>query len=119
MGYDAEEQERTNREHAANPLVGDYWQEHFCPVAVVVLVSPTYVLTIEKKKSVDADHWTWDLTSKPHIYTRKEFLFRFTYGRCDNPNFQGNSNLTDIRNKYYCDVLPEQHKWIERELATV
>jgi hypothetical protein len=108
----------TNLEHAKNPKVGDYWQEMFCPVAVVISVSPFYVLTLEKKKTVDDGHWTWDIEAKPCVYTRKEFVFRFTYGYCGDHEFQGyEDDPENIKNKYYCDVMPEQHKWIEEELA--
>ena len=108
-----------NLEHAKNPKVGDYWSEMvFCPVAVVISVSPFYVMTLEKRKSsVDDEYWTWDMESKPCVYTRKEFMFRFTYGRCSDRNFQGHPDSGNIKNKFFCDVNPEAHKWIEREMA--
>lgn len=115
MKYDTEERDKTNKEHAKEPKVGDYWQEMFCPVAVVIQVGPHFVLTLEKKKDVD-DHWTWDLEAKPCVYTRKEFVFRFMYGHCGNPDFQGDPDPDSIKNKYRCDVLPERHKWITEEL---
>ena len=110
-------QDELNRDHALNPKLGDYWQDHLCPVAVVVLVTDFYVITIEKKKVADADHWTWDLDSKTHAYTRKEFAFRFTYGYGNTHDFQGHPDPDNIKNKYFADVCPEAHKWIEKELA--
>lgn len=118
MKYDPEAQDALNREHAKNPKVGDYWSDHFCPVAVVVSVTPYYVITIEKTKSVDPDHWTWDVEAKPNIYTRKEFFYRFTYGRCGNDTFEGTDDPKDIKNRYWADVSPERHKWIEEELCS-
>jgi|PlaIllAssembly_1097288.scaffolds.fasta_scaffold20556_2 hypothetical protein len=72
--YNARKEETARR--ANNPQVGDYWNEMFSPICVVVKTDTTLLIrprsstpiavgtiTICKKtKEVDADSWTWDLS---------------------------------------------------------
>lgn len=52
----ANEFEQYSQEHLHSPKPGDYWQEHLCPILVVVAVTDDAVLVIDKTKDVDADH---------------------------------------------------------------
>ena len=49
-----------NAEHLENPRSGDAWHEMLCFVAIVLDVDGDE-LTVCRKKSVDKDHWCWDL----------------------------------------------------------
>lgn len=99
-----------DREHLINPQIGDYWQEMYCPVAVVVDATDFCVVVCETTRSTSEHTWTWDL-SELKIYTRKEFRYRWTYGRIGNENFSGNSEK-EIDNQCWCHVLPRAHEWV-------
>jgi len=86
-----------NQQHLKDPKLGDYWMEMFSPVAVVVYVDPRYVVTLEKTKNTDKDHWTWDVEAIPILYTRNQWLIRWNY---------------DYINGTWCDVVPERHLWV-------
>lgn len=116
MKYDPDMQDLLNRKHSLNPQVGDYWHECFSPAGVVVGVTSVYVLVLEKSKSTDENHWTWDLEVAPNCYTRKEYEFRWTYGRIGNPEYRGEPNYP-VSDKCWCCVIPEAHKWVAEELA--
>ena len=103
-----------NLKHALNPQIGDYWNECFAPVCVVVDVSEFAVTVVDGTKVVDNRKWTFDI-EKTTTYTRKEFVDRFRYGRIGNDNFKA-TDADDIKNKFWCDVFPKQHKWV-RELV--
>lgn len=53
-----------NRSHYNLPAVGDYWHEMFCPYFIVleVLSGTGYYVICEDRKTVDSDHWTFDLS---------------------------------------------------------
>lgn len=92
-----------NTKHRLDPQVGDYWNEMFVPIMVVVGVHPDRVVICQTTKSVGKDHWTWDL-AKLDTVTREAFAKIPLY-----------SSL-DMGEKTHCDVVPERHKWV-REAA--
>ncbi len=106
-----------NLKHAAAPLIGDYWNEMFTPIGVVVDVTEFTVVLCESQKLV-GDGWSWDL-SKLKAYSRKEFVNRFRYGRIGNADFEAGDDMSDIKNKFWCDVSPEAHKEVRVEAVTV
>jgi hypothetical protein len=91
--------EETNIEHAANPLVGDYWHERFSPAFLVIDVSRFSVSFLSKTKRVPNDiTWEQDLfwdVSHIETCTPKEFKRRVSYNSipgtwCDvTPNWSG------------------------------
>lgn len=77
---DWKEQEAISLEHCECPAVGDYWEDLFCPVALVVEVSDFSVSLLRKRVPVDAGHWTFD-TDKVETMSRTEFRRWLSYGR--------------------------------------
>lgn len=75
-----EEQDRLSRIHRLHPTVGDYWEEHFCPVMVVLDVSPTTVTICDKRKDAGPNHWTWDFDHVKTI-TREAFSKKPLYDK--------------------------------------
>jgi len=47
--------------HARDPQPGDYWQEMFCPVCVVVSRDGDSVLVCRTVRWLPDERWTWDL----------------------------------------------------------
>lgn len=95
--HDRERQAMLNELHTDKPQPGDYWQEMFCPICVVLEVDDDCVVYCTKTKPVEVNSWTWDLNkSLFEIKTIDEFKDWLSYGSI--PGF-------------WCDVLPEQHKW--------
>jgi hypothetical protein len=90
-----------NTKHRLDPQVGDYWNEMFCPIMVVVAVHPDRVVICRKIKSTDKDHWTWDLT-KLDTVTREAFA--------EIPLYK--SPKLDAEEATHCDVVPEVHSWV-------
>lgn len=76
--------EETNIAHAANPQVGDYWEERFSPCFLVIDVSRFSVSFLSKTKLVlnavtlEKDRF-WDV-SHIETCTHKEFQKRVSYG---------------------------------------
>lgn len=94
--------------HAAAPQPGDYWSEHFCPVAVVLGVDSDGCVTVcETIKSVALNHWTWDL-SVVKRYSRDEFRWRFTYGYAGNSSYRG-EKTSEMAQEFWCDVTLGAH----------
>ena len=90
----------TCHEHARNPLPGDYWSDHLCPVCVVITTFANLVVICKTRKPVDSEHWTWDLTKldtmKRHEFTR----------------FLGNKHISG----YWAEVSPQRHMWVVKAL---
>lgn len=92
-------QDKLNDHHAKNPKPGDYWEEHFVAVCVVLAVDKFNVTYCQKKKEVSASEWTWDLTEYI-VDTREKFVFMLQYGSNE---------------KYWADVHPLSHLWVVEE----
>ena len=94
-----ETQEKWTREHRLNPTVGDYWEDHFCPVMLVLEVTEHYVVVCETKKAEGPKHWTWDL-SKTRILSRDEFAKKPLYDK---------TGTGGIGDRCWCHVHPGSH----------
>lgn len=92
-------QAELTRAHRLNPTVGDYWEDHFCPVMVVLEVTDTTVTIADKTKKVDSNHWTWD-EDKVKTITRDEFAKRPLYDK---------SGQGSIGDRCWCHVHPGSH----------
>lgn len=58
-----EEQKKINQEAFDNPKPGHYWQEMFCPYFLVLeVIADNSFWVCDKRKEVDNEHWTWDLS---------------------------------------------------------
>lgn len=79
--------------HSRDPQIGDFWHEMFCPIMVVLDVTPLHVIICDKTKEVDRDHWTWD-TDAIKTLTREAFAIKPHY---DSPT---------MAHKFHCDVVP-------------
>lgn len=88
-----------NTKHRLNPEAGDYWNEMFVPVMVVVDVRDECVVVCKKIKNVGDKQWTWDL-SKLEKLSREDFANVPLYG------------TASMGEKTFCDVVPESHKWV-------
>lgn len=93
---------KQNEESFNNPQPGDYWNEMFVPYFIVLecLDDGTFVIC-DKQKSVDHEHWTWDLSGAKQV--TKTYFNRVKYGSIDG---------------YCADVSPILHlrfvrEWIE------
>lgn len=64
--------------HLKHPEPGDYWNEHFCPVCLVVDVGK-YSITFLKHKIELRDGWMFD-TTKLTTLSRKEWEKWLSYG---------------------------------------
>ena len=98
-----EEQERLNREHVADPQLGDYWHEMFVPYLVVLGKVGKQFLVCQKTKDVDRDHWTWDL-DQLDLMTLKQIRERVTY--------------THKAEAFVADVIPRSHQWAVDAVTT-
>jgi len=115
MIYDPQAQRELNKQHSFDPQPGDFWQEMFAPVAVVIAVSDISVTTLERIKNVDRGRWTWDLEARPEFYTRTEFAYRWTCGPHRQPLYRGEATNSMSR-EHWCDVMPKHHAWILEHL---
>ncbi len=81
--FKASEYREAEAEHKRNnPTKGDYWwEDHFCPVLVVLSVAKDFVTICRKTKDAGDNKWTWDLT-QPEILSRADFVKKLEYGRC-------------------------------------
>lgn len=71
---------RRREKRLAKPKPGDYWNECFCPIMVVLeVVGPDELVICDKTKSMGPDHWTWDL-DKARTVDRAEFERLAEYG---------------------------------------
>ena len=87
-----EKQQEKNKRHADKPQVGDFWHEMFAPYHIVLAVTDTHVIICNKTKSVDADHYTFDL-SETKTVTLEEHKNIVTY--------------STMRDKFVADVTPK------------
>ncbi len=101
MGF--EEQDRLNREHMANPQVGDYWHEAFTPICVVLGRDGDEAILCKRTKEASPNHWTWDLRQVERI-TLKAFAEWLSY------------KSESVKNKTWAWVEPGAHRWA-REAA--
>lgn len=84
-----------NEKHINDPMPGDYWHEMFTGICVVLAVDENNVTICRKKKDVDRDHWTWDLSEK-EVMTRLDFKTWLSYGTIPGT---------------WADVSRKRHKW--------
>ena len=77
---DWDAQQRLDLEHCESPAEADYWEEMFCPVALVVEVSDFSVSFLRKTVPVNDWHWTFD-TTKVETMSRVDFKKWLSYGR--------------------------------------
>jgi hypothetical protein len=102
-GVNYEDMKRQSQEHRIEPKIGDYWHEMFTPILVVVGVTDDAV-SVCKPKSVDHNHWTWDM-DKIERMTRDAFAKYVTYEGCG-------TTAESLKDKCWCDVVPEAHPWV-------
>lgn len=93
-----EERKRRDREHLFDPKVGDYWNEMFTPICVVLGRVGDSVLVCKTPKDVDGEHWTWDLA-------RVETMTLAAFGAW--LSYKGEA----MRGKTWCSVEPGAHEW--------
>jgi hypothetical protein len=81
--FKASEYREAEAEHKRNnPTKGDYWwEDHLCPVLVVLAVSKSFVTVCCKNKDAGGNKWTWDLT-KPEIMSLDDFKKRLSGRFC-------------------------------------
>lgn len=70
----------TNEKHLATPEVGDFWHERFSPYLVVVQVGHAGLVVLDKTKSVDPDHYVFDV-DRPRFMSLAELRAAVTYTR--------------------------------------
>lgn len=104
-----------NLQHVKHPQVGDYWQEHMVPIAVIVSVDDFHVTTCEKLIDHPEGGRTFDF-SRLNSFTREQFYKRsFRYGSINNEDFQATDDEQVFGNKFWCDVVPAKYKtWMEK-----
>lgn len=95
-----DEHMQQNRAHRDNPEPGDYWNEMFSPVALVLKVDGQLVTMLKHTKPTDPGHWTWD-TDKVTVMTKRQFGKWISYDT--------------IPDKTWCYVFPK-HKHFEHFL---
>lgn len=91
-----QERHEQNEKHATTPEPGDYWSEMLCGACVVLKVTDTTVIYCTTKKSMDTDHWMWDLNVL-QLKTREDFKVWLQY--------------SGTNTRYWCDVNPGAHGW--------
>jgi hypothetical protein len=70
--------EELNEKHRWSPEPGDMWDERCMYVAIVLDVRDSWVTICRDRKTVDEDHWTWDL-DKVKTITIEQFASIFLY----------------------------------------
>lgn len=85
-----------NFHHLMNPSPGDYWEDHLCPVCVVLGVSNFSITICRDTKQIDDMHWYWDLSKITHL-TLTEFRKFLLY------------NSKNLKNKTWATVHPLHH----------
>lgn len=101
-----EDRHVTALRHARNPKVGDYWNEMFMPVLLVVEVDDKWVKFCEKTKPArNGNGWTWDLTEFVSL-PRYKFIQKLQYGGISD-DWSG-----DMSEKFWCSVIPEHYPGI-------
>jgi len=89
------EQKELNEKHANKPEIGDYWNEMFCGICVVLKIIENNILICKSKKYAGQDRWTWDL-DKTELMGKDDFKKWISYSHIDG---------------YWCDVLPSHMMW--------
>lgn len=89
-----------NDKHLDDPQPGDYWHEMFCGICVILKRIRNQVVLCRTKKSIDKDHWTWDL-DRLEIMTLDDFKAWLSYNSIPG---------------CWCDVCPKYHKHILKEI---
>lgn len=84
-----------------NPQTGDYWNEMFCPVCVVVDVRQDSLVICRKTKWFPNDKWSWDLSELTWM-PRAEFRSWLSY---------------DSIPGYWASVFPRSHLWVVEALG--
>jgi hypothetical protein len=85
----------------ADPQIGDYWHEMFCPQLVVIGRKGDSVVVCDATKEVDSSHWTWDV-ERVTTLTLAEFKKRLCY------------SSEAMKNKTVANVNPRAHKWVRK-----
>ena len=94
-----EQCQRRDREHLADPKAGDYWQEMFSPVCVVVGRLGDEVVICRTTKDDGLDRWNWDL-SRVETMTRAEFAAWLSH------------KSDGLRDRTWCSVEPGAYGWV-------
>lgn len=86
--FKASEYREAEAEHKRqHPTKGDYWwEDHFCPVLVVLAVAADFITVCCKTKPSGEDHWTWDL-NQLQLMRRDEFVKRLECGHVGGSHF--------------------------------
>jgi hypothetical protein len=75
---DFDERKAINEERAANPQVGDVWEDHMVMCALVLEVTESTV-TVCREKTQHRDGWSWDF-AKAEVMPRDDFRKWLHYG---------------------------------------
>ena len=98
-----ETQKQINTRAFDDPKVGDYWHEMFCPYFIVLEVIGDGTFWIcDERKTVDRDHWTWDLEQARIV--EKRYFDRVKYS----PNSGFCADVIE-----YGVTNPFASKWLE------
>ena len=97
-----EEQHALDAEHADDPQPGDYWEEMFCGICVVLAVDDGAVTLCRTKKDVDSESWTWDLA-------KRESMRLLAFSKWLHYQSSG------MAHKTWCHVHPQAHTWAVAE----
>jgi hypothetical protein len=89
-----DERKAIDQKHLANPKIGDYWNEMFNPVCVVVGRNKSVLTICKTIEDVDGG-WTWDLSRLEKIELSK-FAKWLSYGTIPGT---------------WAHVCPKSHKW--------
>lgn len=101
-----DEADRLNARHLADPQPGDYWNEMFSPICVVVERSRSAVIICKATKQTDPDHWTWDL-AKLEAMTLPAFAEWLSF------------KSEGFRDFTWCRVVPRAHEWVVEAIAKI
>lgn len=107
MNYEKQriEQKAINEEHISKPKPGDFWNEMYFPICVVIANIGKNVMICKTRKNVGKNKWTWDL-EKLDILNLREFKEWLSY-------------KSDKILGYWCDCNPEAHKWVVEALNKI
>lgn len=88
-----DEQQALNDQHASHPEVGDYWEDHFVGVLIVVAVTHGVVVFFDERIDVGTTHWQFN-EQEPKSLTIEQFDKKLRY---NSPGLDG---------KTWADVHP-------------
>jgi hypothetical protein len=126
----------SNKKGLANPRIGDYWSEHFCPYFIIVDINDNKYTVLSclggphsfnrkdeiyAKIEVDAGHWTFDLSKSmvvDHAWIKKAVTYESIDGFvADVVNTEKTQKIVSEWREYKGKKILQQIEELQNEYA--